>query len=98
LIWQDHQAAQVPVLVEWEGGSVLGGNDTAGGGNATGNGTEVQASGGARKLDSSAGRYNYSPLQKVNEKQNRNLQTATTLKVDFIDCVFSVRPNTSLWT
>ena len=69
-----------------------------GGGNGGGNGSTVAGSeGGGRALESTAGRYGYSPLEKVRNKdasqndESRSLQTATTLKVEFIDCQFTVR-------
>ena len=40
-------------------------------------------------------RYNYLPRMKKGQdvalKENRELQTSTTLSVEFIDCVFKVR-------
>jgi len=90
-IFQSHQSSLVPILIEWDGRAVsedtVGGNTTGGGVN----GTDVAAPGGARKLDDATGRYNYSPLQNMDRNDNRNLQTSTILKVDFIDCVFKVR-------
>lgn len=104
---QDHQSEVVPVLVEWEGGSVGGGGGNGGGNNGGGNNdgdggnATVSASasasdggGPARALESSPGRYDYSPLEKGSSKgATRNLQTATTLKVEFIDCKFTVSAN-----
>lgn len=87
---QDHQSEVVPVLLEWDGGSVGGNNgdgDSNGGNNVTG---------AVRALESSLGRYDYSPLKKVHGKEKsrgdatRDLQTETTLKVEFIDCKFTV--------
>lgn len=94
------------MLIEWDGGSVGGGNGGGGGGggnnggggggNGGGDGSTVARSGG-RALESTAGRYGYSPLEKVRSEEgsqngkSRSLQTATTLKVEFIDCKFTVR-------
>jgi hypothetical protein len=72
------------VSIFWDGGSV-------------GNGT-------SRNLEAPVGRYSYTPVQEsgqsreVKQKEwKRALQTATTLKVEFIDCIFSVRNLTRLW-
>lgn len=55
--------------------------------------------GAARASKSPPGRYDYMALERKDKKEippkeeNRNLQVATitTLKVEFIDCVFKVR-------
>lgn len=47
---------------------------------------------GTAALESRQGRYNYLPLTKTHRKEEtRDLQTATTLTVEFIDCIFKVR-------
>jgi hypothetical protein len=53
--------------------------------------------GAGRAPKSPPGRYDYSPLAMTytKEEDNRNLQNSTTLKVEFIDCVFKVRSNES---
>jgi hypothetical protein len=84
------------VLIEWEGGTVGGGGDEGGG--DQGGGDEGGDGGNAtRALQSSPGRYDYEPMKRTHDPnvfarrgKNRDLQTATTLKVDFIDCIFKV--------
>jgi hypothetical protein len=66
------------VAIEWDGGSI---------GNVT-----------SRNLEAPTGRYSYTHVRESRQskqvkqkEQKRALQTATTLKIEFIDCVFSVR-------
>jgi len=73
---QNHASAVSLVLLEWEGGSL--GN-------------------GGRELVNSRGRYNYAVREKgkredgLHANASRELQTSTTLRVGFVDCVFKVR-------
>jgi hypothetical protein len=78
------KSKQAAVSINWDGGSVGGGNSS-------------------RMLlaPNATGRYSYGPVRghgSANEEKHkeekvgeRELQTATRLKVQFIDCLFAVR-------
>jgi hypothetical protein len=79
------RAEDAAVLIEWDGGNVGGGNSSR-----------------ILHAPDASGRYSYTPVRghgrskqdkqkKEEEEEKRDLQSATTLKVEFIDCVFAVR-------
>jgi hypothetical protein len=78
------KAEVAAIVLEWDGGTLGGGNSSRMllAPNATGRNSYTPVTGHRRSKQDK---------QREEEAEARDLQTATTLKVEFIDCLFAVR-------